>query len=316
MTARRVIVDCDPGQDDFINLMLIAAAPELFEVIAITTVAGNVGLSLTTHNARLACDWAGWARTPVYAGCPAPLMRPLATAEHVHGATGLDGLAAAEPGTPLDDSHAVPAMIDALRGADAPITLIATGPLTNIATALIMAPDIADGIEQIVLMGGARRAGGNITPSAEFNMAVDPHVASRVAAAGIPLVVLGLDVTHQLRMTGPRRARLREIGRPVTTAVADMLDSTTARMNIGLDDGPPLHDPCTALFLIDPMLFDLQDCHLAVETDSPMTYGHTLVDLDGATGRPINARWATTIDDEAAFACIEQRLAGLAARAG
>ncbi len=315
MTAKHVIIDCDPGQDDFINLMLVAAAPEVFEVAAITTVAGNVPLALTTHNARLACDWAGWRQVPVYAGCPAPLMRGLATAEHVHGATGVDGLPPATPGTPLIDTHAVPAMIDALRAAEAPMTLIATGPLTNIATALIMAPDIVDGIEQIVLMGGARSAGGNITPSAEFNMAVDPHAAARVAAAGIPLVIFGLDVTHQLRMTGPRRARLRAIGTPVATVIADMLDSTANRMTFAADDGPPLHDPCTALFLIAPSLFDLVDCHLAVETDSPMTYGHTAVDIAGATGRPVNARWATAIDDEAAFACIEQRLAGLAAGA-
>ena len=312
MTPHRVIVDCDPGQDDFINLMLMAGAPEVFDVVAVTAVAGNVGLALTANNARLACDWAGWATVPVYAGCAAPLMRGLATAEHVHGTTGVEGLPPAEPATPLEETHAVTARIDCLRGETAPITLIATGPLTNIATALIMAPDITDRIDQIVLMGGARAAGGNITPSAEFNMAVDPHAAARVADSGIPLVVFGLDVTHQLCMTPERRARIRAINQPVATVVADMLDASARRLPAGAShDGPPLHDPCTALYLIAPELFELSSCALAVETDSPLTYGHTSVDLHGVTERSPNARWATAIDAPAAFLHIEDRLARL-----
>lgn len=312
MSKQRLIIDCDPGQDDFINLMLAFAARDRFDIRAVTAVAGNVPLALTERNARLACDWAGIDDVPVHAGCAAPLLRPLATAEYVHGETGVDGLPAAVPRTPLADGHGVNAIVDILRESDAPTTLVATGPLTNIAMALRLAPESAARIDQIVLMGGAVREGGNITPSAEFNMAVDPHAAAIVADSGIPLAIFGLDVTHGFLMTRARRSRLRAMGTPLATVVADMLDfSSQHDKTRDASDGAPLHDPCTMLYLIAPELFHTRRCALAVEVDSSLTYGHTAVDFRGVTGRPMNARWADAIDDEAAFDCLVSYIARL-----
>ena len=300
---RRLIIDCDPGQDDAVNLLLAFSARDRFDLLGITCVGGNAPLELTQRNARLLADLAGCTDMPVFAGCDRPLVRELITAAHVHGATGLDGVELWEPSTPLAPQHGVQFLVEAVRAApDSTVTLVATGPLTNIALALAMAPDIAGKIEEIVIMGGAMREGGNITPSAEFNFFVDPHAAARVFACGVPIAVFGLDVTHQLLCTPERLARIGAIGGRVATAVQDWLgffnrfDSAKYA-----SPGAPLHDPCTMAYLIKPELFSLKACAIAIETQSPLTLGHSAVDFWGVSGAKANAQWAYGVDSDAFF---------------
>ncbi|MGB5740147.1 MAG: nucleoside hydrolase, partial [Woeseia sp.] len=225
MGARPVIIDCDPGQDDAINLLLAFAAPAELEVLGITTVAGNVPLALTERNARLMCDIAGREDVPVFAGCDKPMRRELITAENVHGSSGIDGIEISVPRTPLQPVHAVDFIIEKLDSA-APdsITLVPTGPLTNIATAITRQPSILDAVREIVLMGGALREGGNTTPSAEFNILVDPHAAQIVFGCGRPIVAMGLDVTHQVLANRARVARIRAVTTAPAQATAGLLE--------------------------------------------------------------------------------------------
>ena len=202
-----LIIDCDPGVDDAIALLLTLAAPEL-DLLGITAVAGNVPLVLTEKNARKICQLAGRTEIGVYAGCPRPMMRTLVTAEHVHGSTGLEGAELPEPTMPLRSQHAVSFLIEQLIQAQQPITIAALGPLTNIAIALIQQSAIVQNIEEIVIMGGAI-ARGNVTPSAEFNFYVDPHAAKVVFESGAKLTLLSLDVTHQVLTTPERLGKMR-----------------------------------------------------------------------------------------------------------
>lgn len=217
MPPEPIIIDCDPGQDDALAILLALASPEDLEVLAITTVAGNVPLALTAVNARKILELAGRSEVPVYAGCDRPLLRPPVTAEHVHGRTGLDGAELPAPGIELAPGHAVDAIIALIRERPTgTVTLCPIGPLTNVALAMRLAPDIVERIKRIVLMGGAAGA-GNVTPSAEFNIYADPHAASIVFAAGVPLVMHGLDVTRHRGggARAPRRIRRdRSAGRP------------------------------------------------------------------------------------------------------
>lgn len=310
MTKRRLILDCDPGQDDAVNLLLAYSARDSFDLLGITAVAGNAPLALTQRNARILADLAGGGDVPIFAGCDQPMARGLITAAHVHGATGLDGVELWEPRTPLAAQHGVHFLIEALRAAlDASVTLVATGPLTNIAMALQLAPDIAIKIEEIVLMGGAMREGGNITPSAEFNFYVDPHAAARVFECGRPITVFGLDVTHQLLCTPARLARIAAIGGPVARAVHDWLGFFNRFDSAKYDSpGAPLHDPCTMAYLLMPQLFSLKACAIAIETQSALTLGHSAVDFWGVTGAPANARWAHGVDSEGFFDLLVQHL--------
>ncbi|MGJ3254572.1 MAG: nucleoside hydrolase, partial [Elainellaceae cyanobacterium] len=253
MTSRPIIIDCDPGVDDAIALLLAFASPEL-EILGITTVAGNVPLSLTQTNARKICELATRPNIPVYAGCPRPIVRSLTTAEDVHGHTGLDGTHLPEPQIPLQAQHAVPFLIETLLSAETPITLVALGPLTNLAIALIQEPRIIPNIQGIALMGGAI-AQGNITSSAEFNMYVDPHAAHIVFASGIDITMIGLDITHQVLTTPDRLDAIRAISTPVSTVAADLLAHYGAydMKQYGFAGGP-LHDPNVIAYLIQPDL--------------------------------------------------------------
>ena len=190
-------MDCDPGQDDAIALLLAMSSPDELEILGVTTVAGNVPLELTQRNARQMCDIAGRSDILVYAGCSRPMHRDLLTAEHVHGKTGIDGIDIAAPRQPLEGQHAVEFIVDTLRAAESnSITLVPTGPLTNIASAIEKDASILECVDEIILMGGAMREGGNHSPSAEFNILVDPHAADIVFRCGRPITVMGLDVTH------------------------------------------------------------------------------------------------------------------------
>ncbi|MGR3272412.1 nucleoside hydrolase [Thalassococcus profundi] len=313
MAARKIIIDTDPGQDDAIAILLALASPAEIDLLGITAVAGNVPLPLTESNARRVCELAGRPDMAVYAGCDAPLSRPLITAEHVHGAGGLDGPDLPDPTMPLQDRHAVDVLIDTLRSEPAgSVTLCPLGPLTNIATALQQAPDIAERIAEIVLMGGAYFEVGNITPTAEFNIYVDPEAADIVFRSGVPLTVLPLDVTHKALVTTPRNDAFRALGTPVGLAVAEMTDffERFDKEKYG-SDGAPLHDPCVIAYLLRPDLFSGRHINVEIETGSELTLGMTVADWWGVTDRAPNAMFIGDLDAQGFFDLLTDRLARL-----
>jgi len=307
----QIIIDCDPGQDDAVALFLAFASPDELDLLGITTVGGNVPLELTQRNARQMCDIAGRQDIPVFAGCAKPMVRPLRTAEMIHGKTGINGIDVIDPVTPLQSEHAVDYLVRALLEADdESITLVPTGPLTNIGATIDKEPAILPKIEQIVLMGGAMREGGNRTPSAEFNILVDPEAADIVLRCGRPIVQMGLDVTHQVLSTRDRVERIGALGNGVATATAGML-SFFDRYDTEkyTSKGAPLHDPCTVAWLIKPELFKGKDCNVSVETQSELTLGHTAVDFWHVTERPANVHWVYAVDADGFYELLTERLA-------
>ena len=311
--TRKIIIDCDPGQDDAVALFLTFASEDELDLLGITTVAGNVPLELTHRNARLICDIAGRRNVPVFAGCADPMLRPLRTAEMVHGETGINGIDVFEPETPLQSEHAVDFIVRTLLAEeDAAVTLVPLGPLTNIGTAIDREPAILPKIDQIVLMGGAMREGGNRTPSAEFNMLVDPDAADIVLRCGRPITQMGLDVTHQVLSTRDRVERIKALDNPVADATAGML-SFFDRFDTKkyTSKGAPLHDPCTIMWLLKPELFEGKDCNVSVETQSELTLGHTAVDFWHVTDRPINVHWVYAVNADAFYDVLTQKLASL-----
>lgn len=312
--TRRVIFDTDPGQDDAVALLLALASPEQITVEAIVAVGGNVPLSLTAKNARKICELAGRPDIPVYAGCEGPMAaRPLVTAEHVHGATGLNGPDLPEPAMPLQAQHGVDFLIDYLRAQPAgEITLCVLGPLTNIAMALKKAPDIAPRIREIVLMGGAYFEVGNITPTAEFNIYVDPGAAAIVLASGVPVVMLPLDVTHRVLSTPERLAAIRGVPTQSAAAVAAMLGfSETFDLQKYGSAGAPLHDPCVTAYLLRPDLFQGRFINVEIETSSPLTIGMTVADYWGVTDRKPNALYIRDVNAQGFYDLLTERLARL-----
>ena len=313
MAPRKIIIDTDPGQDDAVAILLALASPEDIDVLGITAVAGNVPLSLTEKNARIVCELAGKPKTRVFAGCDAPMKRKLVTAEHVHGKTGLDGPQMADPTMPLQDQHAVDFIIETLRNEPSgTVTLCPIGPLTNIAMAFERAPDIIERVQEIVLMGGAYFEVGNITPTAEFNIYVDPEAAKIVFGAGVPLVVMPLDVTHKALTT---RARI-DAFRAMKSKVGDMVAAWTdffERFDMEKygSEGAPLHDPCTIAYLIAPQLFEGRHINVEIETEAKLTLGMTVADWWRVTDRPANAMFMKDIDAEGFYALLADRLARL-----
>ena len=271
MSPRSIIIDCDPGQDDAVALLMALASPEQLEILAVTTVAGNVPLAHIVRNARSIVELSWRRDVPVHAGCPRPILGSLVTAEEVHGETGLNGVMLPEPTLPLHPTHAVQAIIDiVMTRPEGSVTLVPTGPLTNVALAIVEEPRIVPRLAEIVLMGGARSL-GNITAAAEFNFYVDPHAARVVLEAGAPIVMFDLDVTHTVLTTGERLDMIRAVGTPVATTVAAILDFY-GRHDIqrhGLA-GAPLHDPCTIAWLLKPALFSGRASHVAIETRGPL----------------------------------------------
>lgn len=310
--AQSLIIDTDPGQDDAVAILLALASPEI-NLLGITTVAGNVPLALTEVNARKICDLAGRQDVPVFAGLSRPLVRELVTAEHVHGRTGLDGPDLPPPETPLQEQHAVDFLIDTIRAEpEGSVTIAPIGPLSNIAMALQRAPDIAARIRQIVLMGGGCFEGGNITPAAEFNIYVDPHAASVVFAAGIPITMMPLDVTHKALTTTSRTEALRALGNRTGVAVAEMLGffERFDEAKYG-SDGGPLHDPCTIAWMLAPEIFTGRHCNVEIETASALTMGMTVIDWWQVSGRDHNAFVVGDLDADAFFDLITARLSRL-----
>lgn len=312
MKPKKIIIDTDPGQDDAVALLLAMASPEL-DILGVTVVAGNVPLALTEKNARKICELAGRPDMPVYAGCDAPLSRPLITAEHVHGKTGLDGADLPDPKMQLQEDHAVDFIIETLRNAKPDdVTLCPLGPLTNIATALTRAPDIAGKITEIVLMGGGYFEQGNITPSAEFNIYVDPEAAKIVFDAGVKLTVIPLDCTHKALTNRARVDAFRALNTPVGDAVAGLTDffERFDKEKYG-SAGAPLHDPCVIAYLLQPDLFQGRHINVEIETSSPLTLGSTVADWWRVTDRRPNAMFMRDIDDEGFFALLTTRLGRL-----
>ena len=245
----------------------------------------------------------------VVAGSERPLKRPLVTAEHVHGKTGIDGIDIIEPQTPLADGHAVDFIIETVAAHPEPVTLVPTGPLTNIGAAIERDPTLLDNVAEIVLMGGAMRESGNHSPSAEFNILVDPHAADIIFRCGRPITVLGLDVTHQVLATPERRDRIRAIDNPAGQATAGMLDFFNRHDTVKYGSlGAPLHDPCTCAWLLEPDLFEGKACNLTVETDSELTMGHTAVDFWHVTDRPHNVNWIHHVDADGFYDLLIDRL--------
>ena len=308
MPARPIIIDCDPGQDDAVALLLAMASPDELDILGITTVAGNVPLRLTERNARMMCDVAGLTDMPVFAGCDKPMIREAISAEYIHGETGIDGIDVFEPVTPLQDKHAVDFIIDTVLLNDA-VTLVPTGPLTNIATAIRKSPEILQHIEEIVIMGGAMREGGNRTPSAEFNIVSDPHAADIVLTCGRPIILMGLDVTHKVLSTEERVARIGKLDNAAADATVGMLSFfhryDTEKYS---SQGTPLHDPCTIAYLLQPELFRTKVCNVSVETESELTIGHTAVDFWQVTDRPRNVNWAYDVDADGFFELLTEQL--------
>ena len=310
--ARKIIIDTDPGQDDAVAILLALGSPEL-EVLGITCVAGNVPLPLTSKNARVICELAGRTDVKVFAGCEKPLERRLVTAENVHGKTGLDGIDLPEPTMALQESHAVDFIIETIRAeAAGAVTLCPLGPLTNIATALQRAPDIAPKIAEIVLMGGAYFEVGNTTPAAEFNIHVDPQAAEIVFKSGIPLVVMPLDVTHKVLTTRARVEAFRALGTPVGHAVASWTDFFE-RFDMAKygSQGAPLHDPCVIAYLIRPELFEGRHINVEIETQSELTMGMTVADWWRVTKREPNAMFMGKADAEGFYQLLTERIGRL-----
>lgn len=313
MAREKIIIDTDPGQDDAVAMLLAFASPDEIEVLGVTAVAGNAPLPLTELNARKICELAGRPDIKVFAGCDRPLFLDLHTAPEVHGDTGLDGPDLPMPNMPLQPQHAVDFIIDTVRAEPAgTVTLCPLGPLTNIATALTKAPDIATRIRRIVLMGGAQFEGGNSSPVAEFNIFVDPHAAQIVLKSGVDIVMFSMDVTHQVLTAQHQMDRVRAIPGPVGRVTYEMLDFYRQydEAKYGTDGGP-LHDPCVIAWLIRPDLFQGKQVNVEVETASPLTIGQTVVDRWCITDRPKNVFFMLKADADGFFDLLVERLGRL-----
>ena len=315
--TRRIIIDTDPGTDDAVAILLALAAPEL-RIQGLVAVAGNAPLEATERNARAVLELARRPEIPVYAGCPRSIGGGSTgggsiTAEHAHGDTGLGELKLPLPQIPVQPAHGVDFLIGTLRATPPrSITICALGPLTNIATALVKAPDIAKQMEELVVMGGASYALGNTTPCAEFNIHADPTAASIVFASGAPITMIPLDLTHQVMSTPERIERIEALGTVCGRAAARLMSPPPQRRG-GRGEPPAyaLHDPCVIAYLLAPELFDGVDANVAIETQSPLTLGMTVVDWRGISGRPANARVMTKIDADGFYALLAERLAAL-----
>ena len=299
MRSKPVILDVDPGHDDAVALMMACGSPDL-DLLAVTTVAGNVPLEKTTRNALRVLSLVGHTHVPVAAGAAAPLCRPLHTAEDIHGESGLEGTEIPEAGFASDKRSAVDLIADTLRASPQPVTLVPLGPLTNVATLLCEHPDLKEKIAHVSLMGGSIGL-GNTTPAAEFNIFVDPEAAREVFDSGLPVTMSGLDVTHQAGVGPAERERLRAVG-GLGAVVAELLDFFAATYEgvFGFDV-PPLHDPVAVAAVLNSGLLGTRPMRVDVECGSDLTRGETVCDFYGVTGKPPNAEVGVELDRDAFF---------------
>jgi purine nucleosidase len=285
--ATKIILDCDPGIDDALAIAFAHGHPDI-DLLGITTVAGNVGLDRTTQNALAVCEFIG-AYVPVTAGCATPLIRPALDARHVHGESGLGGATLPPPTAQPASGHAVDYLIDTVRAAPGEITVVATGPLTNIALALRKEPRLPQWVRDFVIMGGSSGR-GNTTPAAEYNMWADPEAAAVAFGAGWTVTMLGLDVTLRSGATPEVLDRMRglgQFGRELLLPALDQYRSTTD------DGGPPVHDVCAVAHVAEPGLFGFVPARVGVETSGLLTSGMTVTDFRAAD---YNTQVAMTID--------------------
>ena len=304
-----VLIDCDPGHDDAMALLLALASPEL-DLLGVSTVHGNQTLEKTTANALRVLEFAGRGDVPVAAGADRPLTREPRVAAHVHGETGLDGPDLPPPAGAPAEAHAVDFLAERLRAAGHPVTLIPIGPLTNVALLLARHPEAAEDIERIVLMGGAI-AEGNVTPAAEFNIWVDPEAAARVFAGGIEVTMVGLDVTHRALMTSEHAERLRAAGR-VGAMVAELW-AFYHRFHSRVYDfpGAPVHDALAVAHVIRGDLLVTVPRNVEVDCASELCRGRTVVDLWQISGREPNAQVAVDVDADAFLEMLVERIGSL-----
>jgi purine nucleosidase len=293
--SKRIILDCDPGHDDAMAILMAHGSPEL-ELAAITTVAGNHTLELTTLNALRVCSLAGITTVPVAAGCAAPLVRPLVTAPEIHGESGLEGHSWEGPSIRTVPEHAVDVIVDLVLAAPGEITLVPTGPLTNIAVALRREPRIATRVREVVLMGGAYTR-GNQTPAAEFNTYVDPEAASIVFEAGWDVTMIGLEVTELALATEEVFSAIAALGTPVADAVVGMLRfyQEQQRRESGIS-APPVHDPCAVARVAAPQLVPTREARVDVELAGRFTTGMTVTEFRRRPGVKFNAKVGTGLD--------------------
>jgi len=292
---QKIILDCDPGHDDAIAILLAGHHPQI-ELLAITTVAGNQSVDKTTLNALKVCSLAGLGSIPIARGMEGPLVLKARHAADIHGESGLDGPHIPEPSIEPVKMHAVDLLIEQLLYSQGDITLVATGPLTNIATAIRQAPAILPKIKSIALMGGAIGL-GNVTSAAEFNIFFDPHAAAIVFACGRPITVCPLEVTHQALATEAIIQRLSSAGRPVATLAADLFGffRETYRSVFGFPD-PPVHDPCAVAAVIDPTIISSKHVRVEIETAGEWTRGRTVCDMYHMLGKEPNAHVGYALD--------------------
>jgi purine nucleosidase len=313
MAPRKIIIDTDPGQDDAFAILFALGSPEELEVVGITTVGGNVPLALTATNALKVVELAGRPDVPVFAGCPAPMVRKLITAEYVHGETGLDGADLPEPVTPLQVEHAVNYLTRTIMDApEGELTVCTLGPMTNLAMAMTMEPRIIPRIREVVLMGGGFFEGGNATPAAEFNIFVDPHAAHKVFHSGVPVTMAPIDCTYSAQMTPEWLDQLRATGSRAAIEAANMADffrqygshkfPTAAR---------PIHDACVTGYLLAPNIYEQRQCNVTVDIVSPETIGMTVVDWWHVTGRPKNCNVLRRIEPAPFFELMLERIGAL-----
>ena len=317
MMPRKIILDCDPGRDDALAIALALASPDEIDLLGITAVAGNVPVETTQRNARMIAEIAGFHETRVFKGAAKPLQAPQRFEERVHGATGLQGIDVFEPSLPLQPASAVEFFRQTLGAAnDDEITLVPTGPLTNIAKLVQDDPGLLKHVREIVLMGGGAREGGNITPTAEFNIFADPHAADIVFRCGRPVTVISLDVTSKVLARPEHIAALSEQGTPIASALASLFThdnaSYTERYGAGVI---PAHDPCTIAWLLWPDLFESVNVAAEIDTRDGPTFGMTIVDFWRKTGHAPNVTWATRIDTEAFFERFINRISTLKGKA-
>ena len=295
---RKIILDCDPGHDDAVAILLAAGNPAI-ELVGVTTIGGNQTLEKVTRNARTVLTIAGIDGVPVHAGCTRPLVRQGVVAAEVHGDSGMDvhGYAVPEPTVGLDDAHAVDFIIDTVMSEPAgTVTLVPTGPLTNIAMAARKEPAIVDRVAEVVLMGGGYRE-GNKTAVAEFNISVDPEAAHIVFNESWPLTMVGLDLTHQALATPEVEQRIKAIGTDVADFVVGLIGffREAYRENQGFDD-PPVHDPCAVAYLIDPSVVSTTKVPLDVELQGALTAGMTVADFRAPIPADCTTQVAVTLD--------------------
>ena len=317
MTAQRILIDCDPGHDDAVAILMALAVPDQLDVVGLTTVAGNAGAAQCAQNAAAICHLAGRPDLPIRVGCTRPMVLPFRDATLYHGATGLDGYPLPRPPVPLHPEHAVDFIIAQIMASADPLTLVALAPLTNIAMALVKRPAIASRIGHIVLMGGAQRSGGNVTPAATFNMVCDPHAAHVVLTSQCRLTMVNLDVTSQVRVTAADLATLADHPNPVAQAAHGMLQYfNQRRMTVyGCTEAElGLNDPCVIAYLLAPHLFTGRRVNVAIEHQSDLTLGSTVVDYRGVTRRAPNALWLDQVDAPAVQRLVYDALAGRADR--